>query len=168
MKSQTKKNLISIAISSILGFVGIALTMSLALFVSPIFSAILSSLPLTLVFFLFFFPLFFSHVFYVYVQIVWAVTATMSNSTYQQDTFDRSLVPVVIMYLVLTASAFLWSFLHLKIFEKDHPWRNSIWLAFACGISIWLLAVIVIIVLYFTNSKFHSLYSSPENEDDEI
>jgi hypothetical protein len=147
MKSSTASSIKAIAISSVLAFIGVAITMAMALFVSPVFSAVFASLPLTL--------------------FVWALSATMTQSRYQQEAFNRSLPVVVAMYFALTFASLAWALLHLRNVFKTDSFSKSVWKSFGTGMSVWFAATIVLLLLYFTVPSFHKRFESPEHDDDD-
>lgn len=151
MRKAVRSKLLSILIGCVMGGLGLALTLSLAFFAGSVFGAISSSLPASL--------------------LMYAAVAALSKSDFQTETFDRSILVTAMMYIALGLSALVFALTDLFLFKKHYPdmsWNKRTWLSFGIGISIWVICVIVLLVLYYTNEDFYNRFKRPDELEDNV
>ena len=136
-----KSSLITMFVSATISFFLVLLISYLALEQSAIFAAIFCSLP-------------------VYsLSIAIGLTISKSvNSDNNYNDFSTMVVILSVLYFLLVIQMLVWWAL-LKKFSFDNK-TTSLWASFACSMPIYLTTVIVLLVLYCTNTKFRNMVSA--------
>jgi Kef-type K+ transport system membrane component KefB len=131
------------------GGVAFAVTVTViivSLFAGPAWASSLAGFPFTLVMF--------------------AIAATIVNKEKEQTNFNRFLMLSSALYFVMFVVVLIWWLIsHYKL--QSSSWPKRTWSAFAIAISLWVIAIITLLVNYYTNPKWKNYLNpthKPENE----
>ena len=143
-KAETLESVKTAFIGGGISFAVTVIVIIVSLLAGPVWSSSIAGFPFTLVMF--------------------AIAATIVNKQKEQINFNRFLMLSAALYFVLSVVVVIWWCISYYNFQNS-SWRKRIWASFGIGISLWVLAVISLFVIYYTNPKWKS-YLNPKNEPD--
>ena len=124
-------------------FLMTTLLLIVSIFAGSIWASSIAAFPATLVFF--------------------AVAASIFPSQRTETNFDRFLLLSTALYFVLSIGVLVWYLVSLKSNISSRDWRERTWIGFGASITIWVVVVIVLLTLYYTNQTWHD-YFNPNSE----
>ena len=144
--SKTVRSVKSAFIGGAIAFVVSVIVILLSLVFGPVWASALAAFPLTL--------------------IVFCVVATIGDSDEQRN-FDRFLLLSAALYIVLTIGVVIWWVVSYYTLQKK-SWKTRVWAGFGAGILLWVIAVITLICLYYTNPTWYKYFNPQDDPDDKV
>ena len=96
---------------------------------------------------------------------MFAIAATIYNTEAQKQNFERFLLLSAALYIVLAVGVGIWWLVSYYAL-KDMEWSKKIWSSFGAGVALWVVAVTVLMVMYYHNDEWNKYFSV--NSDDPV
>jgi hypothetical protein len=95
-----------------------------------------------------------------FTLVMFLIAATIVNKKKEQINFDRFLMLSTILYFVMFLVILIWWVLSYYAFQ-NLSWVKRLWSTFGIAIILWIVAVITLLVTYYTNSRWKN-YLNPK------
>lgn len=93
-----------------------------------------------------------------FTLVMFAIAATIVKKEKDQINFNRFLMLSSAFYFLMSVVVLIWWIISYYKF-KDSSWVNRIWSSFGISISLWVIAVIILLVIYYTNPKWNNYFN---------